>query len=309
MAGLDDLRVFERVGSLRSFSAAASELSQPKSSISRSIARLEQALGMRLFQRTTREVSLTEAGTALIDRCASALGELSDAMDHVGKFAAEPRGMLRLSAGIGFGVNVLGELLPIFAARYPKVDISLDMTSRAAELVSDRVDVAIRMGPQADSTMVTIRLGEMRRLLCAAPAYLDRAGTPQTLEDLIDHDVVEMPGIDGRVRVWNFAQAGHSREVHLTPRICVNDALTIHRLVLNGAGVGVISCYIAAPEIEAGRLTQLSPDWEASAVLVSLVFPSRRELAPAVRAFVDFMKEENRPGRNWRNNTLAVRGA
>jgi len=299
---LNDLRVFERVGSLRSFSAAARALSLPKSTISRSIARLEADLGARLIQRTTRDVALTPLGDNLLSRCASALGQLGEALTYVGSLATEPRGQLRVSAGIGFCVNVLAEQLPDFVRRYPEVDIMLDLTSRMADLVNDRVDIAIRLGPLPDSSLVSVQLGEMKRVLCAAPAYLDRRGTPRTIEELSEHDVIEMPAADGRPRVWSFARNGRTVEVTVAPRVCVNDALTINRLIINGTGIGIMSNYLSAPEIAAGRLVQLLSDWAAPPVGCALVFLSKRELAPAVRAFVDYMKEVNPPGRHWLDN-------
>lgn len=307
MLDLNDLRVFERVGSLRSFAGAARALSLPRSSVSRSIARLESALGTRLIHRTTREVELTPAGESLMGRCVDALGALGEALDYVGSLATEAHGELRVSAGIGFGINVLAEQLPAFLQRYPRVDILLDLTSRPAELVSERVDIAIRLGPLADSSMVAVRLGELKRALCASPAYLERRGEPRTLEDLSNHDAIEMPGADGRARTWSFTRDGLTRDVVVQPRIAVNDALTISRLVLNGAGLGIISSYLCAPEIEAGHLIHLMPEWISPPIGVHLIFPSKRELAPAVRAFVDFLKEANPPGLHWRNNEPSFR--
>lgn len=304
---LNDLRVFEKVGSLRSFSGAARALSLPRSSVSRCVARLERALGTRLIHRTTREVELTPTGESLISRCTRALGELDQALDYVGSFATEARGELRVSVGIGFGINVVAHQLPEFLRRYPDVDVVLDLTSRVAELVSERVDVAIRLGTSPDSSMIAVRLGEMKRLLCASPAYLQRRGAPRRLEDLKAHDVIEMPAPDGRARTWSFVRDGKTSDVNLETRASVNDALTINRLVLNGAGLGVISCYLCAPEIKAGRLVHLLPEWTSPAVDVNMIFPSRRELAPAVRAFVDFIKEANAPGLHWRNNEVPVR--
>jgi DNA-binding transcriptional LysR family regulator len=301
---LNDLRTFERVGALRSFSAAARALAQPKSTVSRSIARLEAALGARLIQRTTRDVALTPAGESLMARCAAALGQLGEAIAYVGSLAAEPRGPLRVSAGIGFAINVLADQLPEFARRHPEVDILLDVTSRNADLVNDPVDVAIRLGPLPDSSLVSVRLGEMRRVLCGAPDYLNRRGMPQTVADLAGHDIIEMPGSDGRPRAWSFTSDERTEEVCVSPRIGVNDALTINRLIISGAGVGIISCYLCAPEIAAGRLVHLLPAWAAPSVGVAIVFPSKRELAPAVRAFVEFMKDANPPGFHWLNNSL-----
>ena len=211
-----------------------------------------------------------------------------------------------MSAGIGFGINVLAGQLPEFLRRYPDIDVLLDLTSKAADLVSDRVDVAIRMGPLPDSSLVAVRLGEMKRVLCAAPTYLLQRGTPQGVAELATHDVIEMPQLDGRPRVWGFTRDGQTAKVCVQPRVCVNDALTINRLVIDGTGIGIMSCYLCAPEIAAGRLVQLLPDWTAPSVGVAMVFPSKRELAPIVRAFVEFMKDANPPGLHWQNNALHV---
>jgi DNA-binding transcriptional LysR family regulator len=304
MAMLDDLRVFERVGALRSFAAAARALGEPRSNVSRSIARLEASLGLRLVQRTTREVTLTPAGESLLQRCAHALGVIEDALTYVNGLSSEPQGLLRVSAGIGFGINVLSEQLPAFLRQYPLVDIDLDLTSRVADLVGDRVDVAIRFGELPDSSMVAVRLGEMKRVLCASPEYLERHPPPTSIEDLPGHDTMEMPTSDRQPPRWNFSKDGKTRDVVVQPRVCVNDALTIHRLILGGAGIGVISCYLCAPDIDAGRLIHILPDWTAPPVLVNLIFPSRRELTPSVRAFVDYLKASNPPGMHWQNNTI-----
>lgn len=304
MSDLDDLRVFQMVGSLRSFSAAARALSRPRSNISRSVARLEASLGTRLIQRTTRDVELTAAGETLMERSATALVLLDDALSYVGDLAGEAHGELRVSVGIGFGVNVLAEQLPAFLLRYPHVKVLVDLTSRPAELIADRVDVAIRMGPLPDSSLVSVRLGELRRVICVAPSYLDRRGSPEGVEDLARHDIIELPAADGRSRSWTLVNAGRTSEFSFEPRVCVNDALSIHRLVLNGAGIGIVSCYLCAPDIEAGHLVQLFPEWTVPALEVNMLFPSKRELAPTVRGFVDYMKEVNQPGSHWQNNEL-----
>jgi LysR family transcriptional regulator, regulator for bpeEF and oprC len=298
---LNDLRVFERVGSLLSFSAAGRSLGIPKSSVSRSVARFEAQLGIRLCQRTTREVILTEQGAALLVRCADIMGKVHETVGFATALGAAPRGALRITAGIGFGVNVLSEQLPQFLRLYPKVSVTLDLTSRTADLVADGIDVAIRMGPMADSRLVALKLGSLRRYVCASPGYLERRGTPAALDDLSSHDTVEMPSADGRPRRWTFRQGGRVRPIETHPHLCVNDPLTIHRMVLNDAGVGVISGYLCTPEIAAGRLVRLFPEWKLDPVEVSIVYPSRRELSPVVRAFVEFMKEASRSGVLWRD--------
>ncbi len=305
MLDLNDLRVFERVAALRSFSAAARALGLPKSSVSRGVARLEAGLGARLLQRTTREVVLTEPGRLLQERCAEIMAQVAGAAAQVAGLAGEPRGLLRVSAGIGFGINVLSELLPRFLDRHPGISLSLDLTSRLVDLVGEEVDVAIRLGPMPDSRLVARRLGAMRRFLCAAPGYLERRGTPRTLDDLRGHDTVEMPGGDGRPRPWVFTAAGgETAVIEVPPRLTVNDAVTIQRLVLNGAGLGVLSGYLCAPGIAAGHLVRLFPEWALPPVEVSVVFPSNRELSPAVRAFVDFLKRGSAPGQGWLDATV-----
>ncbi|WP_333836042.1 LysR family transcriptional regulator [Novosphingobium sp.] len=299
MIDLNDLRIFERVAALGSFSKAAQALAMPKSTVSRCVARLEEALGIRLLQRTTRDVVVTEAGRLLHERSNTLLSNIDETMDLVGRLVGEPRGLLCVSAGIGFGINILSEILPKFRHRYPLVEVSLDLTSREAELVQERIDVAIRMGPIADSSLIATKLGSLPRYMCASPRYLEHRGTPQAPADLSSHDCIEMPGRDGRARTWTMMRGDETAEITLTPKISINDALTIHNLVRRDAGIGVISAYLCGPDFEAGRLVRVLPDWSMPPVEVSIVFPSRRELSPTVRAFVDFVRETAIPGAGW----------
>ncbi|MHB0705076.1 LysR family transcriptional regulator [Roseomonas mucosa] len=307
MIDLNDLRVFERVAALRSFSAAARALGLPKSSVTRSVQRLEARLAMPLMQRTTREVTLTEAGLALSERCKALLGQVDDAVEHVSSLGAEPRGHLRVSAGIGFGINVLADLLPRFALRYPKITILLDLSSQTVDLINDRIDVAIRMGPLPDSSVVARRLGVLHRYLCASPDYLARRGIPEVIADLRNHDLVEFPNSDGRGVAWTFRKADCTVEHRQDPRFTVNCALTIQRLLLNGAGIGVSSGYLCVPEIAAGKMVRLFEDWSLPSVPVHAVFPSHRERSSAVRVFLDFLRETCWDGHQWQFDPLALR--
>ncbi len=299
MIDLNDLRIFERVASLGSFSKAAQALAMPKSTVSRCVARLEESLGIRLLQRTTRDVVMTEAGQLLLERSIAQLSDIDATMDLVSGLAGEPRGLLCVSAGIGFGINILSEILPEFRRRYPLVEISLDLTSREAELVQERIDVAIRMGPIGDSSLIATKLGSLPRYMCASPGYLEHRELPRTPTDLSAHDCIEMPGRDGRARTWTMTRGGEKAEVPLTPKISINDALTIHNLVRKDAGIGVISAYLCGPDLKAGRLVRILPEWSMPPVGVSVVYPSRRELSPTVRAFVDFLREMTAQGDGW----------
>lgn len=306
MLDLNDLQVFERVAALKGFSEAARALGLPKSNVSRSVARLEGALNARLFHRSTREVTLTSAGLALLDRARDIIARAGEALDYVGSLTHGPRGAIKVNSGIGFGLNVIGSALPEFLQRYPNVDVTLDLDSRSADLVGEAIDVAVRLGPLTDSGLIAIRLGSMRRYLCAGLRYVERRGTPVSIDALRDHDVVEMSGPDGRPRTWLFTRENEQASVAPHPRVTVNEALTIHRLVSSGAGIGIVSGYLCAPDIADGRLVHLLPEWSLPSMDVSLVFPSRRELAPAVRTFVDFLKEISQPGELWQKDSVDV---
>lgn len=305
MIDLNDLRVFERVAALQGFSAAARALGLPKSSVSRSIQRLEGELSTRLLQRTTREVVLTESGRVLHERCAELLGQLAHTVDFVSSLHDGPRGCLRVSTGIGFGIAVLTDLLPDFLLRYPKIDIVLDLSSAPQDLVSERIDVAFRLGRMPDSQIVARRLGTLHRYVCVSPDYLTRRGMPCSIDDLHDHDLIDMTFADGRKSDWNFVKGDETIIHRQTPRIEVNDPLAIYKLILKGGGIGLVSGFLCAPDLQSGRLVRLFSDWTMPSVEVHAVFPSQRELAPAVRVFIDYMREHSRMGHHWQDDPMA----
>jgi DNA-binding transcriptional LysR family regulator len=171
---LNDLRVFEKVASLRGFSAAARELALPKSSVSRSIARLEEVLGTRLLQRTTREVVLTQTGEVLHERCVELLDRVGATVDQIAGMTDEPRGVLKIGSGIGFGINVLSELLPAFLERYPAVEVVLDLRTEFSDLIAEGFDVAVRLGPLPTSGMIAVRISSMERVLWSPRARAAR---------------------------------------------------------------------------------------------------------------------------------------
>lgn len=299
MVDLNHIRIFERVATLTSFSAAARELGLPRSNVSRAVSKLEEALGARLVHRTTREVVLTPAGTALFEKTAGAMADLDVALDYVGNVSGKPAGPLRISAGIGLGINVLSQHLPEFLARYPDIQLKLHLESARVDLLSSRIDAAIRFGELADSSLVSRRLGTVPRLLCAAPAYLAQNGAPQRPEELADHKFVDYPTPDGRSRHWVFRIGKEEQAVAIEPKVIVDEVLTIHRMVRGGAGIGVVSSYLCEEDLAEGRLIHVLPEWSVPSVPLWLLFPSRRELAPSVRAFADFLAEIG-PKTPWR---------
>lgn len=300
MIDVNDMRAFQQVANVLNFSAAARTLSVRKSAISRSIQRLEETLNVRLFERTTREVALTEAGRLLLDRFDEIVARFDEAVELAASLSSRPSGRLKVSAGIGFGMEVLTELLPAFSLAYPDIAIMLDLTSRSVDLVAEHVDVAFRMGPMPDSSLIAVRLGSIGSQLCAAPSYLERRGWPKTLEDLRTHDLLAIPRGDNLPRRWCLRDKdGIAHEFDAPVRLSANDPKALHRMVLHGAGITASANYISLPEIERGNLVQLLPGWTLPSVDVSLVVPTSRERSRAVRAFVDFMKREAGGNARW----------
>jgi DNA-binding transcriptional LysR family regulator len=287
MIDLNDLRAFERVCAAKSVASAARALDLPRSSVSRSIARLEREIDARLFQRTTREVALTPTGEALQLRCAGLLSALEEAVAQVRTSTSVPHGPLRVSS---FAANLLAQQLPAFLQRYPDVTVSIDVSNEPRDLMAD-VDVAIRLGPMPDSGVVATRIGTVTRHLCVSPSYLERRGTLESLDELAEHDTVDLPGAYGRPRCWTFTRDGETKKLELPARVSVNDESAIKKLVANGAGIGVLSAHCCRPALASGELVPLFPEWSIPPLDVNIVFASKRELSPNVRAFVDFMKE------------------
>ena len=288
------------MGSLLSFSAAGRVLGVRKSAISRSIQRLESALHIRLLERTTRGVALTEAGRVMVDELGDVLSRMDQVVDLAASLSAHPCGRLKVTAGIGFGIEVLTELLPEFSLAYPNIAIALELTSDTVDLVSEQVDVSFRMGSLVNSNLVATRLGAIGCQLCAAPSYVERRGLPGSTADLAGHDLMAIPGPDGLPRRWTFQDAtGNQSTIDMSPRLMANDPHAIFRMVLNGAGIAAVGNYMALPDIERGRLIRVLPEWTVPAVDVSLVMPSGRERSPAARAFVGFVRERLVGNSRW----------
>jgi DNA-binding transcriptional LysR family regulator len=300
MIDVDDLRAFQQVAALLNFSAAGRALSVRKSAISRSIQRLEDVFRVRLFERTTREVALTDGGRMLLDRFHEIVARVDEAVELAASLSTRPAGRIKVSAGIGFGMEVLTELLPAFALAYPEVVVTLDLTSRTVDLVAEQVDAAFRMGPMVDSSLIAVRLGSLGCLLCAAPSYLARCGVPQTVEELRSHSLLAIPRGDNLPRRWSLNDKdGQVHEFDAPMRLSANDPKALHNMVLHGAGITASANYMALPEIERGALVRVLPDWTVPSVDVSLVMSASRERSPAVRAFADFIKRKTARNRRW----------
>jgi DNA-binding transcriptional LysR family regulator len=289
---LNEMLVFARVVQAGSFTAAAAVLGMPKSTVSRKVSDLEERLHARLIQRTTRKLSLTDAGRTYYDYCVRIAGEIEEAENAVGNLQDEPRGLLRVTAPVN--MSPLAPIISEYLKRNPEVRLELLCTARIVDLVEEGFDVAIRAGRLADSTLVARSLGSVRWFLVAAPTYLKKRGRPRSPEDLRKHDCLLFGvGPDtGRLRLENGER---SVDVEIEPRMTVSDIDILHEAALSGLGIGVISAFQCGKDVNARRLERVLGDWSAPAAPLHAVYPSTRHLSAKVRSFIDHLEKSMNP--------------
>lgn len=299
MVDLNDMLYFVEVVERGGFAAAGRALGIPKSRLSRRVADLESFLGVRLLQRTTRKLSLTQVGETYLRHCQAMRDAALAASDAVAEVQTEPRGTIRVTCPVTLAQTVLGELMPQFLRNCPLVHVEMQVTNRAVNLVEEGVDVALRVRASLDESgsMVVKRLDSSRQILVASPDLLERQGTPRTLEDLQLLDSMSMSAVDGHSSLLLVGPEGKEHRLQLQPRYVVDDLLTLKFAALAGSGMCWLPDYMCQHELEQGSLVRLLPDWAPPQGIVHAVFPSRRGLAPAVRHFLDFLGEQM-PGRS-----------
>jgi DNA-binding transcriptional LysR family regulator len=289
MLDLTDLRVFARIADAGSISGAARALRMPKSSVSRSLARTERAVGAMLVARSTRRLSLTDAGLLLQRHVRRILDDVGEAEDAIAGFLGAPRGTLRVSAPPSFAAGPLAPMLPAFLARYPDVRVVLGVDNQPIAHLPHDVDVAIRTGPLPDSDLIARRLASTAPVLCASPGYLRAHGTPADVDALRGHRLVTL--VDGRER-WRFrGPGGDVQELMAEPGLVVPEPAIALTVLLGGAGIGRLPEYYARGAIASGALVRLLPDREGDRVDVHALYPRHRSLSAKVRVFVDAVAE------------------
>ncbi|MCD0279326.1 LysR family transcriptional regulator [Xanthomonas melonis] len=290
MDTLDAMRVFTAVAERSGFSAAADALDRSTASVTRQVAALEQRLGTRLLNRTTRRVSLTSAGTAYYQRCLQLLADLDDLEAAIGAQALEPAGVLRVNAPVSYGIERLAALLPGFRARYPQVELDLSLSDRLVDMVEEGFDVAIRITRQPAPMLIARQLGKVRLLACASPAYLARAGSPTHPSDLADHDcLLYHYSTDGdEVR---FRGPDGDVDVRLRGGLRANNGHVLNAVALAGQGIVMQPDFLADAHLAAGRLVRILPGYELGEIGIFAVYTSRSHLAPKVRGFIDYLLE------------------
>lgn len=290
---LNDLRFFAAVVEHHGFSAAGRALDVPKSRLSKRIAQLEERLGVRLLQRTTRRFAVTEIGERFYAHCRAALEEAQAAQDVVDELRAEPRGIVRVSCPVSLAQTIVAHVLPDFLLAYPKVQVRVLATNRRVDVIGEGFDLAIRVRSKldTDTTLVLRSFGLSRVLLVASPAFLDRHGRPLQPADLEPMPLLSMLEHDGAHVVELTDAGGHGAHVEMQARVACGEFAVLHEAAKRGIGIATLPEFVCAPAITHGELEVVLPAWSMPQGTMHFVYPSRRGQLPGVRAFVEFLAE------------------
>ena len=290
MDHLTALKVFRTTAATGSFAGAARQMGLSAAAVSKNIAQLEAHLKVRLINRTTRQMSLTEAGAAYHERLSRILDELSEADAALAPMGSSPGGVLRVSAPLTFALTSLSPAIPEFMARYPNLRLELNLQDSRSDIIGEGYDLAIRGSDRLeDSSLVARRLMTMDHVLCGAPGYFATAGRPARPEDLKAHECVQFT-LSGHATKWTFSRAGRSVAVPVDGRYKVSSSIAVRDALLAGFGLSLIPRIYVEHELASGRLQAVLEDWEADKTPVYAVYPSRH-LAAKTRVFVDFLAE------------------
>ncbi len=280
--------IFARVVEARSFTSAARGLGTTTSAVSKRIARLEERLGVRLVERTTRRVQPTDAGVAFYERCARILAEIDDAEIAVAHLAHEPRGTLRASVPVIFGELHIAPLIADFTSRYPEVRLDLSLSDRHVSLLEEGFDMAVRISAMHDSSLVAKKLASVATVVVGSPSYLRRYGTPKTLEDLARHECIRYSLVTGQ-RDWRFRVRGKDVSIPVRSRVLMNHGGAIREAAIAGMGLARLPSFAVAPALRDGKLVSVLDDHALSELGVFAVYPAGKQPRPTVRAFTDFL--------------------
>ncbi len=298
MDTLELMRTFVAVADGMSFTAAGRRMGRSKALVSKHVGELEDRLGVRLMNRTTRSVQVTEIGRAYYDRARALIAEFDSLEDSVKSEAGHPRGRLKITAPQTLGELELMEMLKAFRLRYPKLDLDVFLADRIVDLIGEGYEVALRVTTLMDSTLIARKLCDVRLVLCATPSYLEIAGKPQQPQDLVRHTCIVDTNIRWR-ESWRFGDAETGDVVRIEAGLSVNSATAVHRSVRDGMGVGFIPEFAVARDLKAGRLVSLFDEQNPHKLGVYLVYPHRLHLSAKVRAFIDFTADWYTPQPPW----------
>ena len=299
MDRLGAMQVFAQVVESGSFAKAAGRLGLSTSAASRQVAELEAHLHTRLLNRTTRRVSLTESGRAYYERAVQVIADLEEAEQEAARAAVVPRGTIKLTASVNFGVRHVAPAIAAFLARHAEVRFDVSLSDRVVDLVEEGFDIAIRIGAAGSENLVARKLGETRLVPCASVEYLKARGAPQVPEDLAGHNCFTYEYVTPR-NLWRFRDAaGNERPVRVSGNLHSNNGDLLAEAAAQGAGVVFEPAFIIGPEVRAGRLVPLLQDFVAPPMPIYAVYPSRKHLSAKVRLFVDFLVERYADAPDW----------
>lgn len=287
---LQALETFVAVVDSGGFSRAAEKLGASTAAVSRRVAALEEHLGLRLLNRTTRQIGLTEAGEQYYRDLRGILQALAEAGDRVTHLSLAPTGTLRVAAPLSFAVRALAPLLPGFLRRYPGLRLTMDLDDRVVDLLATGADLALRIGPLVDSSLVARRIGEVRRVVCAAPGYLTAHGEPRVPADLGRHACLHYSNV-GLREEWTLIGPDGPETVEVDGPLCANNGDLLRRAAVGGLGIASLPDFIVAEDLAAGRLRALLPGYTSRPMPLCALWPSRQFVPAKVRLFVDYLTE------------------
>lgn len=287
-----EMTAFVRSVDTGGFSAAARELGLTPSALSKLVTRLEDRLGARLLQRTTRRLQLPPEGEAFYLRSRRILAEIDEAEAEVVQAGVSPKGLLRLHCGSAFGMHQLAPAIPLFLARHPEVKLDITINDQPPATMEEGIDLAIRIGALDESSMVARRICNLERVICAAPAYLAKYGTPRTPDDLQQHNCLWITSLPV-LRRWPFDTDDGIRVVHIDGNVVANSAETVLQLAVAGVGITRLTDVIVGDAIRRGELLPILTDWHhVEPVPLYATYPSGRHLSPKIRAMVEFLVDQ-----------------
>ena len=285
---LQAIGAYAKVVAHGSFAEAARQLGLTRSAVSKAVMELEELLGVRLLDRTTRHVHPTEAGLAYYERCVALLAAIEESELEVSRLHQEPRGVLKVNAPMSFGTRYLGDVIALFMQRYPDLRVELTLDDRFVDPLQDGFDVTVRIGVLEDSSLVARRIAPARRLLVASPSYLAAHGAPGTPADLAQHRCLHY-GHSTSSQSWQLERKGKVIQVPIRAHLCSNNGEVLLAAAVSGIGIAKLPTFIAGPDIQAGRLQSVMCDYPAQDLAIYALYARHKYLAAKIRAFIDFL--------------------
>jgi DNA-binding transcriptional LysR family regulator len=290
MDRFQEMKVFAAVVEAGSFTGGAQALDMSKAAVSRYVGELEERLGLRLLNRTTRKLSPTGEGEIFYARCRELLDNLDEAEAEITSRSGEAAGLLKVNVPVTFGLMHLAQLWPAFLARHPKLAIDITLSDRVADLVEEGYDIAVRIGQLSASSLIARRLASTRMVLCASPAYLARRGAPAHPADLLQHDVISY-SLFASGENWSFTGPDGEVSVKVAPRVRTNSGDTCRAAALQHQGIILQPTFIVGADLAQGTLVEIMPGYRAVELGIHAVYPSRKFVSPKVRLLIDFLVE------------------